>query len=90
MNPATNGKSNADRFPAFLPCPRVALKLARAPKAPSEFAGLSAILQLSAIVHDRDPDPALRPTPERERAAVHLRHLARHLDAAARIVGRTA
>lgn len=85
MNPAANGKSNADRFPASLPCPRVALKLARAAKAPSEFAGLSAMLQLAAIVQAHDPRPL-----NRWQAAVNLRHLARHLDAAARIVGRTA
>lgn len=83
-----NAPRPVEHFPASLPCAIVGLKLARAAETPSERAALSATLQLAAIVQDRGERPELRPTVSRQLQAVNLRHLARHLDAATRIVGR--
>lgn len=83
-----NAPRPADHFPASLPCLAVGIKLARMAETPSERAGLSATLQLAAIVADRGEKPCLRPMLSRQLLAVHLRHLARQLDAATAIYGR--
>lgn len=66
-------------FPAALPGVSVALKLARECAVPSDCAALSATLQLSAIVAVRAGAAA---------CARDLRQLSRHLDVAARVIGR--
>lgn len=89
----TGGKSNADRFPASLPGAVVALKLARKVAVPSDCAALSATLQLDALVRVQPTARGggrRRVSPESWLENANLRHLARHLDAAAGIVGRQA
>lgn len=64
----------------------MALKLCRVADVPSDFAAFSATFQLSAIVRDHRPASDLLSRAQ----AADLRHLARQLDAAVVIRGRTA
>lgn len=77
---------SVDLFPASLPSVAMALKLCRVADVPSDFAAFSATFQLSAIVRDHRPASDLLSRAQ----AADLRHLARQLDAAVVIRGRTA